>query len=221
MDDTRFDRLVRMLGGDTTRRGLLGALAAFAGLELGASAKRRRTRQQAVTKPNKPNKPDKPEKPEKPGKPKMIVICHKPGTPAAQTLEISSAALAAHLRHGDHEGACCTAGAVFCNGQCCPPPPQGGKALCCPDGTCGCAGSCCAGDCFYDNKGRPEPVEEFCCLASGNDVCPTSESSELCCPAGTPKDAGKCACETCCPHDPTNPCSCLETGGIAGSYRRR
>ncbi len=221
MDDIRFDRLARVLGGDTTRRGLLGALAVFAGLELGASAKQRRSRRRGRGKPAKPQQPDGSGTPQKPDPPKKITICHRPCTGAAQTLEISAAALAAHLRHGDHEGECCPTGSLFCNGQCCPPPPQGGKARCCPDGSCGCAGSCCAGDCFYDNKGQPDPVEEFCCLASGQDVCPTGESSELCCPEGTPKGAAPCACETCCPHDPDHLCSCFESGGIAGSYRRR
>ncbi|MDP6925287.1 MAG: hypothetical protein QGI94_10990, partial [Candidatus Scalindua sp.] len=35
-----------------------------------------------------------------------VTICHKPGTPAEQTLEINSNALQAHLGHGDYEGAC-------------------------------------------------------------------------------------------------------------------
>jgi hypothetical protein len=35
-----------------------------------------------------------------------VTVCHKPGTPAEQTLEIAAAALQAHLDHGDYEGAC-------------------------------------------------------------------------------------------------------------------
>jgi hypothetical protein len=35
-----------------------------------------------------------------------VVICHKPGTPAEQTLEIAASALDAHLGHGDTVDAC-------------------------------------------------------------------------------------------------------------------
>ena len=35
-----------------------------------------------------------------------VTVCHKPGTPAEGTLEISGSALEAHLAHGDIEGAC-------------------------------------------------------------------------------------------------------------------
>jgi hypothetical protein len=38
----------------------------------------------------------------------MITICHKPGTPAEQTLTIPEAALGGHLGHGDYVGACST-----------------------------------------------------------------------------------------------------------------
>lgn len=37
-----------------------------------------------------------------------VTICHKPGKPAEQTISIASAALPAHLRHGDYEGECGT-----------------------------------------------------------------------------------------------------------------
>ena len=33
-------------------------------------------------------------------------VCHKPGTPAGQTLAVDESALDAHLNHGDTEGAC-------------------------------------------------------------------------------------------------------------------
>src|SRR4051812_5524936 len=33
-------------------------------------------------------------------------ICHKPGTSAEKTLEVSQSAVSAHLGHGDHTGAC-------------------------------------------------------------------------------------------------------------------
>ena len=35
-----------------------------------------------------------------------VTVCHKPGTPAEGTLEISVSAVQAHLDHGDAEGAC-------------------------------------------------------------------------------------------------------------------
>lgn len=35
-----------------------------------------------------------------------VVICHQPGTPAGQDLEVSPDAVEAHLGHGDHEGPC-------------------------------------------------------------------------------------------------------------------
>jgi len=35
-----------------------------------------------------------------------ITICHKPGTPAEQTLEVTASSLDAHLAHGDTTGAC-------------------------------------------------------------------------------------------------------------------
>ncbi len=35
-----------------------------------------------------------------------VTICHKPGTSAEKTLEVSSAAVSAHLGHGDYTGEC-------------------------------------------------------------------------------------------------------------------
>ena len=35
-----------------------------------------------------------------------VTVCHKPGTPAEATLEVSAAAEAAHLGHGDYAGEC-------------------------------------------------------------------------------------------------------------------
>ena len=40
---------------------------------------------------------------ESPGK---VTVCHKPGTPAEVTLEISASAEAAHIAHGDYVGVC-------------------------------------------------------------------------------------------------------------------
>jgi hypothetical protein len=36
----------------------------------------------------------------------MVMICHKPGTPAEKTLEVPSEAVPAHLGHGDRLGSC-------------------------------------------------------------------------------------------------------------------
>jgi hypothetical protein len=38
--------------------------------------------------------------------PTLVTICHKPGTPAEQTLELPEAAVSGHLGHGDVLGAC-------------------------------------------------------------------------------------------------------------------
>lgn len=40
------------------------------------------------------------------GKGEMVVICHKPGTPAEKTLVLPASAIPGHLRHGDSLGAC-------------------------------------------------------------------------------------------------------------------
>jgi len=48
-----------------------------------------------------------------------VTICHKPGTPAEQTITISVNALDTHLAHGDFVGACET-----------PPPPTGNLVSC-------------------------------------------------------------------------------------------
>jgi hypothetical protein len=37
-----------------------------------------------------------------------VVICHKPGTPAEQTLILPESAVDGHMRHGDREGPCVT-----------------------------------------------------------------------------------------------------------------
>jgi hypothetical protein len=59
-------------------------------------------------KPPKPKDQSQPDPDDAPGEDsqEMVTICHKPGTPAEQTLEIAAAALQAHLDHGDYEGAC-------------------------------------------------------------------------------------------------------------------
>jgi len=47
-----------------------------------------------------------------------VTLCHKPGTPAEQTISISVNTLDAHLAHGDFVGTCET------------PPPTGNLVLC-------------------------------------------------------------------------------------------
>ena len=47
-------------------------------------------------------------------KQEMVAICHKPGTPAQQTLVVALPAVQAHLGHGDSMGACASL----------PPPPS-------------------------------------------------------------------------------------------------
>jgi len=36
----------------------------------------------------------------------LVVICHKPGTPAEHTMTVAQPAVAAHLAHGDTLGPC-------------------------------------------------------------------------------------------------------------------
>ena len=38
--------------------------------------------------------------------PAQVTICHKPGAPAQQTLNVADPAVPAHVRHGDRLGAC-------------------------------------------------------------------------------------------------------------------
>jgi hypothetical protein len=40
--------------------------------------------------------------------PKKVTICHKPGTPDEETIEVSQSAVASHQRHGDRRGPCGT-----------------------------------------------------------------------------------------------------------------
>jgi hypothetical protein len=50
-----------------------------------------------------------------------VTICHKPGTPDEQTIEVSQSAVNSHLRHGDQLGTCsaCPDGRVLLsNGTC-------------------------------------------------------------------------------------------------------
>jgi hypothetical protein len=189
VDEKQFDRLVRSFGG-TSRRGVITAAVGLMALRWGEALGSGRSRKRggdAVYRPGSDT----------------ILICHKPGSRAQQNLLIASSALPAHLQHGDHVGSCCPDDYLLCNGRCCPPPPQGGKARCCPDGSCGCAGACCGADCFQDNKGRDAPVVEWCCVGPDWEICPTPDRKETCC------------------RSDQFVCACIDEGGIAGSYRRR
>lgn len=107
-----------------------------------------------------------------------------------------------HLKdtgQGHNEGECKTD---------CPPDPRTGKpGFLCRDGSCSCGGKCCADQCFYDFGGTTSPVAEFCCTGPKLDFCPSTTDPLL--------------DPTCCPHNAENPCSCVGTGAITGSYRRR
>src|SRR5215211_3434176 len=75
-----FDDLARALAeGSISRR---GALKLFAGTALAALIPSRALAQEKV------------------------IICHKPGTPDEQTIEVSQRAVASHRGHGDTLGAC-------------------------------------------------------------------------------------------------------------------
>jgi hypothetical protein len=96
------------------------------------------------------------------------------------------------------------------DGECktdCPPDPRTGKpGFRCNDDSCSCGGKCCAGRCFYDFGGTNSPVAEFCCTGPKRVFCPNTD------PDADP---------ACCPYDAEDPCSCVGTGAITGSYRRR
>src|SRR5215216_5274445 len=76
-----FDDLARALAeGSISRR---GALKLFAGTAIAALIPSRVLAQQ-----------------------QKVTICHKPGTPDEETIEVSQSAVASHVRHGDHPGPC-------------------------------------------------------------------------------------------------------------------
>jgi Cys-rich repeat protein len=89
-----------------------------------------------------------------------VTICHKPGTPDEETIEVSNSAVNSHLRHGDQLGPC---------------------VMCLPNGTC--AKPCTTGT---DCPGCPA----FCVSStSGADFCAASVTSDQClvdsdCPQG-------------------------------------
>jgi hypothetical protein len=106
-----------------------------------------------------------------------------------------------HLRaadqgHGDGE----------CDTGCRPDPRTGKPGFRCDDGSCSCGVKCCADQCFYDLGGTTSPVGEFCCTGPKRDFCPSTVPN---------------ADPMCCRYDAENPCSCVGSGAITGSYRRR
>ena len=107
MDQTRFDELARGLATGATRRrvfqGVAAAVVGGVGLTAAGSALARKGKK-GVRAQGKGNGKGRGQE--------KVEVCHKPGTPAEQTLVVAAPALKAHLAHGDTEGPCCT-------GPCC------------------------------------------------------------------------------------------------------
>lgn len=96
MNGSRFDSLTRKMADSHTRRSVLRGLAGVGGMLVA-------TRVGDVLA----------------GQSEKVTICHKPGTPAQQTLVVAASAVGAHLGHGDLLGACgvCSVnGAMECDG---------------------------------------------------------------------------------------------------------
>ena len=95
-------------------------------------------------------------------------------------------------------------------GECktdCPRDPRTGKpGFLCPDGSCSCGGKCCSDRCFWTGP-QDNPTDEFCCTGKQT-VCTISDND------------GKEECATCRSKSDTGPCPCLDTTGLATSYRR-
>ena len=216
MDPNRFDAVIRTLGIPSTRRRALAGLvaAALAGVPgLATAAKRRRGRLRAQSHNNGGDHG---------GGTTRVTICHKPGTPAEQTLEIDDDALDGHLGHGDHKGPCCKPPTRFC-------PETGTCERCCP--RCGTCQSCVEGVCQPAQDTTPckvgdPPQDGICC----NGTCrPGARTCEGCFPACSEPEV--CRGDTCvcpgtggpCPPDrhccregcrPLDvPCNCPGTGG--------
>lgn len=181
MDGNRFDEWTRALGAGRSRRSALkalgGALAGGATLLLG-------TRVEAAAK-------DK------------VAICHKPGTPAQQTVEVPNAAVAGHLGHGDYLGPCCPAatpkncapGVCVATGGCCAasdcPAPANATATC-ADGVCGFACDAGFADCDGDpaNGCEADLSSAETCGSCAND-CTVANGTGAC------GDGGVCAIASC------------------------
>jgi hypothetical protein len=111
-----FDELARALAeGSISRR---GALKLFAGTAIAALIPSRALAQQ-----------------------QKVTICHKPGTPDEQTIEVSQRAEATHLGHGDLQGPCCqpNGGSCSTSGECCSGTCSNGLCVC-PTINCGAVG---------------------------------------------------------------------------------
>ena len=82
-----------------------------------------------------------------------VPICHKPGTPAEKTMEVSQSAVDGHLRHGDLRGPCGTTTTSTTETPTTSttetPTTSTTTPMCIPNsGTCASGGECCSGACF-------------------------------------------------------------------------
>lgn len=140
-------------------------------------------------------------------KPAKVEICHyPPGNPAnAHTIAVGSAAVAAHLAHGDSEGACapvcrndgtsCGDDAECCNGLC----SAGICATPCAEvgNTCGGNAQCCSGVCETGTCVTP-CTEDGAACSDNDDCCNGSCHNGTC---GTACGSNGNSCETgddCC-----------------------
>ena len=141
--DRSFDDLARAVAeGSISRR---GALKLFAGSAIAALIPSRALAQQ-----------------------QKVTICHKPGTPAEETKEVSQSAVDSHLRHGDQLGPCqigCPDGRVeLSNGTCA---KTCSSALECSASCSGC-GAANSGNYCYASPGSQTPC-------STDSQCPRGE----------------------------------------------
>lgn len=116
MDHQRFDALIRAFGNGARRRDVLALLAGMAGLGLEEAVARRKQRKgKNKNKVARQKKSRKQRRGKGKGKGKdkgqskgqsKVILCHKPGTPAAATITVAEPAVKAHLAHGDTLGPC-------------------------------------------------------------------------------------------------------------------
>jgi hypothetical protein len=153
MDADRFDTLTRTL---TVARSRRRALAALVGGVLAASSGRAADAKRGGRGEHRSSR---------------TTICHKPGTPAEQTLEVDDNGLPDHQAHGDTLGPCGPSGAT------CPPLTDRGVECACvatANGAFACAYTFCSGVAFDDtclDPNRPCPGDSVCaanpCCGSG------------------------------------------------------
>jgi len=175
MDGNRFDELTRGLANLKSRRGVLKTMSAAA---LGAVGLSRSGLVEATT--------DK------------VRICHKPGTPAEQTMDVPNSAVAGHLGHGDYLGPCCKdktcppdqCNTATCNnvtGACGLKPKANGTT--CSDGNaCTQTDTCQNGSCVGSNPVVCAAPEQ--CHTAGSCDPATGQCSNPNAPDETPCDAG-------------------------------